>query len=271
MSRSFNTAEVARILRTPQERVRSLVRAGLCRPARRGRSYEFSFQDLVVLRAASGLLEQEVPAVRVRRALGALAEQLPEGRPLSGLRIFADGGRVAVREGGASWHPETGQTLLEFDVAELAERVKETLAAPDLSRDPLRARREFERALTQEPRDPEAACEAYRRALEFDPDLVEAYVNLGRLEHEAGDVKEAARLYHLALERSPEDPVIHFNLAVALEDCEGTTPAVSHYERALRLDPGFADAHFNLAGLYEKLGRASDALRHYLEYKKLTS
>jgi tetratricopeptide (TPR) repeat protein len=175
-----------------------------------------------------------------------------------------------VREGGAAWHPETGQTLLEFDVDELAERAEQSLTAHAEPRDPLRARREFERALTREQCDSEAACEGYRCALELDPDLVEAYVNLGRLVHEGGDVKEAARLYHLALERSPEDPVIHFNLAVALEDCQGTTPAVSHYERALELDPDFADAHFNLAGLYEKLGRGSDALRHYLEYKKLT-
>jgi tetratricopeptide (TPR) repeat protein len=70
--------------------------------------------------------------------------------------------------------------------------------------------------------------------LDLDPQLLDAYVNLGRLTHQAGDAREAARLY------------------------------------ALELDPDFADAHFNLAGLCERLGRKADALRHYQAYKKLT-
>ena len=69
MSRHLSTAEVSRILGIREARVRELARAGLCRPARSGRSYAFSFQDLVVLRAAEGLLRRKVPAARVQRAL----------------------------------------------------------------------------------------------------------------------------------------------------------------------------------------------------------
>ena len=57
-----------------------------------------------------------------------------------------------------------------------------------------------------------AASSSASRALELDPDLVDAYVNLGRIAHEAGRGLEAIRLYELALERTPEDPVLHFNL-----------------------------------------------------------
>ncbi len=274
MGRNFSTAEVARILGMRESRVRELVRSGLCRPARRGRGYAFSFQDLVVLRTAQGLLRSGVPAARVRRALAALVQQLPRDRSLSGLRIWADGREVAVGHGREAWHPETRQTLLNFEVDELVRRVEDLRREEKPSRGgdgaALRARREFERALSLEERDPEGAGAAYRRALALAPDLIDAYVNLGRLVHEAGDAHEAARLYHLALERSPEDPVIHFNLALALEDTQGAAPAVAHYERALELDPGFADAHFNVAGLYEQLDRAADALRHYHAYKKLT-
>lgn len=268
MRRGFSTAEVARILRMPQGRVRELVRAGLSRPGRRGHAYAFSFQDLVVLRAAQGLLEAGVRPGRVRRALAALLGNLPKDRPLSGMRIYADGREVVVRDGDAAWHPETGQALLQFDVDELAARAEGLEAGEGAAGED--ARREFARALALEQHDAVAARAAYERALELDPDLVDAYVNLGRLVHEAGDPQEAARLYQLALVRAPEDPVIHFNLAVALEDLRGASPAVRHYERALELDPGFADAHFNLAGLYEELGRRVEALRHYLEYKKLT-
>lgn len=274
MSRKLSTAEVGRILGMKEASVRAMVRSGLCRPTREGRRYSFSFQDLVVLRAAQGLVEEKVPAARVRGALAALVRELPEERPLSGLRIYADGRQVAVRDGDASWQPETGQTLLNFEVDQLIERVRSLRADAEVGgktrASELRARREFEQALELEDDDPEAARAAYARALELDPTLVDAYVNLGRLAHVAGDAREAARLYHLALERTPDDPVVHFNLALALEDTRGAAPAASHYERAIELDPSFADAHFNLAGLCEKLGRQAAALRHYSAYKKLT-
>jgi DNA-binding transcriptional MerR regulator len=77
ISRALSTGEVARILGMPESRVRELVRAGLCQPARHGRRYAFSFQDVVVLRAAQGLLENRVPPSRVRRALSSLAGELP--------------------------------------------------------------------------------------------------------------------------------------------------------------------------------------------------
>ncbi len=274
MQRPLTTSEVARILDLPEARVRELVRGGLCKPTRRGRRYAFSFQDLVVLRAARDLLRQHVPAARVRRALAALVRELPDGRPLSGLRIFADGRNVAVRDGDARWQPETGQTLLDFEVdrlAELVEQVQKTPApAASSANAAVLAQRAFEEALALEARDVRGAADAYRRALAGAPDLIEAWVNLGRLAHEAGDAREAVRLYHEALARSPDDPVIHFNLALALEDAIGAEPAIEHYERALALDPRFADAHYNVAGLYEQLEREREAIRHYREYKKLT-
>ena len=277
MRGNLSTAEVARILGMRPGRVRELVRWGACRPPRSGRGYSFSFQDVVVLRAARGLLEAGVAATRVRRALAALARELPPSRPLSGLRIYADGREVAVCDGDAAWHPASGQTVLNFEVdalARLVEDVHAAPAAPDAAGPSgprsARAQAEFERALALEDRDPKAARAAYERALALDAELVDAYVNLGRLAHEAGDAPEAVRLYHLALERTPDDPLVHFNLGVALEDLRGPGPAASHYTRALALDPEFADAHWNLAGLYEQLGQRADALRHYSAYKKLT-
>jgi predicted Zn-dependent protease len=273
LRRHLSTTDAARILGISEARVRELVRSGLCRPERRGRRYAFSFQELVVLRAAAGLLAKNVPPSRVGAALAALVRELPPERPLSGLRVFADGKRVAVRDGGTAWEPETGQTLLDFEVDELARRVgelREVASAPPADDPHAQAQAEFERAVDLEDDDPAAACDAYGKALALDADLVDAWVNLGRIAHESGNSKEAVRLYHEALERSADDPVIHFNLALALEDARGAAPAAAHYERALQLDPRFADAHYNLAGVCEKLGRKADALRHYHAYKKLT-
>ncbi|HEY8122197.1 MAG TPA: tetratricopeptide repeat protein, partial [Myxococcota bacterium] len=259
----------------------AFVRAGWCAPARRGRALSFSFQDLVVLRAAKSLHEARVPAARVKRALRALARELGAERALSGLRIAADGRRVVVHEDGARFEPESGQLLLDFSVDALAreaERVaRATLGVREPSGDrdaesPAHAAAldAFSEALALEERDVGSAMRAYRRALARDPSFSDAAVNLARLLHEAGRAKDAVALYQRALAHAPEDAELHYNLALALEDTAGPAAAMHHYEHALALDPRFADAHWNLAGLLEAAGRKQDALRHYRAYAKLT-
>ena len=285
----LRTADVARVLGVPPARVRRIVGADLCRPARRGQRLAFSFQDLVVLRAAHGLLLADVPVRRVRRALSELSRQIPRGRPLSGVRIYADGRHVVVRDGGKAWRPENGQLVFTFDADDLARRAgivvpvrgsrpgRERTNRQRAGREPSLAKRLqaaaawFERALALErKKDVAGAVAAYHHAIEDDPDMGDAYINLGRLVHEQGDVAEASRLYHLALSCAPEDPVAHYNLALALEDQDRLTAALSHYRRAIGIDPSFADAHFNLGRLLERLGRGEQAMRHLMTYKKLT-
>jgi len=256
-----------------------MVRAGLCRPGRRGRALEFSFQDLVVLRLAHGLLAAKIPPRRLRRALAQLTHQLPPDRPLSGVRIYADGKQVVARDGGATWRPDSGQVLFTFAVDDLTRRAHKlvTRAPGDLraARASVGGHRTawvwFERGLRlEQANDHPAARDAYQRAVEADPQLSDAYINLGRLAHEAGDPPEAVRLYHLALEASPDDPIGHYNLALALEDLPNPGAAVAHYRRAVTLDPVFADAHFNLGRLLEQLGRHAEAVQHLRTYRHLT-
>ncbi len=275
----FPSAEVARILGVSPARVRTIVRAGLCRPARNGRRLQFSFQDLVLLRAAHGLLLADIPPRRVRHSLGLLARQLPAQRPLCGVRIYADGRHVVARDGGTVWRPDSGQVVFAFDVDELARAAGVVVRVPHPRRrgelsgvQRLRsAAAWFEHALElEQTNDVTGAAAAYHRAIELDPDMADAYINLGRLAHERGDVAEAARLYHLALACAPTDPVAHYNLALALEDQGRHADSVSHYRRAVALDPDFADAHFNLSQLLERLGQSELAMRHLSIYKRLT-
>jgi tetratricopeptide (TPR) repeat protein len=274
----FGTAEVGRILNVSPQRVRELVYAGLCKPARQGRTYQFSFQDLVLLRAARGLLQQKVPGRRVRRALRELVKQLPDGRPPSGVKVYADGTNVAVRFGSTAWHPASRQMVFLFEVDQLARdarvlapgrtKGKSATAAGEQAKS---AGMWFERALLLEERhDVVGAAAAYRRAIELDPSMADASINLGRLVHQDGDPREAARLYHSALMYCPDDPIAHYNLALAMEDQDHRQEAVSHYQRAVSLAPDFADAHFNLSRLFERMGLHRQAVRHLLVYKKLT-
>src|SRR5437867_1083716 len=114
----FEIREAARILDLPEERIRSCVRAGFLTPGRGpGRKYQFTFQDLLLLKTTKGLIDSGVPARRVARLLSSLRSQLSEDMHLSGLTIYADGRRVVVGDGTARWEPDSGQFLFNFDVA----------------------------------------------------------------------------------------------------------------------------------------------------------
>src|SRR3972149_11754016 len=61
----------------------------------------YRFGDLISLRTVKQLVEQRVPARRLRRAVEALREQLAGVEaPLTELRIVSDGGGVAVQPAG---------------------------------------------------------------------------------------------------------------------------------------------------------------------------
>lgn len=250
------------------------MRAGFLTPERTaGRQLRFSFQDLVLLRAAKELVQKRVAPRRVRAALAKLRADLPQGRSLSGLSISADGGRVVVRDGSSRWNPESGQRLFDFRVAEIARRVaplaRKSAASARQAETPLRAEEWYELGCEIENGSPAEARDAYRRAIELDPDHTGAHTNLGRLLHEAGELAAAEAHYRTALRADPEDAVAAFNLGVVLEDSGREAEAVPAYEQAVAADRSAADAHYNLARLYEKLGNPAAAVRHWKSYRRL--
>ena len=99
-------------------RLRAYLRAGVLSPERGARGeLRFSFQDLLLLRKAEGLVTHRIPPHRVRRALKRLRARLADDRPLTGVSLGTEGPEVIVHEGGARWQAESGQVLLAFDRA----------------------------------------------------------------------------------------------------------------------------------------------------------
>jgi excisionase family DNA binding protein len=269
----YTTREAAKLLGLPADRVRRYIRAGFLDPPKGPRGeYRFSFQDLVVLRTAKDLSASRIPARRIRRALERLADELPGGRHLAALRITVRGGQVVVQDGGESWDPESGQRVLDFEVAELAE-----LAAPLAHRAAERAR-ELEGLEAEdwyglgwelETTVADRAEEAYRRALELDPQHADAHLNLGRLMHAFDRLDEAERHFREALELRPMDATAAFDLGVVLQDREDPQGAIAAYRRAIAADPSFADAYFNLASLFEAAGERAEAFHYLKSYRDL--
>ena len=268
----YTARDAAKVVGLTVDQVRAYVRSGFLAPARGARrELRFTFADLVLLRAAKGLVEAEIPSRRVRAALGRLRQQLPHGRPLSGVHISADGDRVVVRDGGARWQPESGQFLLDFDVAELERRVAPlTPRSADAPIDDREADGWYNLGCDLETEDVVRARAAYQRAIVIAPTHIEALVNLGRLLHEAGDLRGAEANYRRALETRPHDVIAAFNLGVALEDQGRGHEAADAYRRAIAADADCADAHYNLGRLCERLGRRLEALQHLATDRRLT-
>lgn len=267
----YRSTEVSRMLDLPVGEVRRLARAGFVSPRRGSRNeLRFSFQDLVLLRAAAGLVHARVPRARVRRALRSLRAQLPEGRPLTTVRVAADGDRVVVQDGGARWHPETGQVLLDFDVGDLARKVAPVVQAARRASTPLDAETWYRWGCDLEDAAPREAEDAYRRALAVHPDHGGAHLNLGRMLHGRGDPRAAEYHYRRAAASPTHRALAAFNLGVALEDQGLDDEALLAYARAIEADAALADAHYNASRLLERLGRGADALRHLAAYRRLT-
>ena len=245
----------------------SLVASGFVTPSRGKRNeYRFTFQDVVLLRTAYGLQQAHIAPRKIVRSLKRLRETLPSEVPLSGLRITAVGNEIAVQDGSAQRHVESGQMLFDFDVLSSAGGSISFLAKAEPAG---AAEAWFERGSALEAESKSKAEAAYRRAISLAPDYVDPWLNLGVMLCDSGRCEEAVDLYRDALRRSPEAALLHFNLAVALEDLERADEALASYEACLRLAPKLADAHYNAARLHELSGHRSQAIRHYSAYRRL--
>lgn len=266
----FGAREVEKLLRLPRRTIRSLISAGFVKPSRGPRNaWQFSFQDLILLRTAQALVDANVPARNIVKSLRQLRQRLPESMPLSGLRLRAVGDRVVVSERNARWQADSGQYLLAFD-GDPGEGSLGVIAAQTADEPSPTDADWFERGVALEQDDISAARQAYERAILADPARLDARINLGRLLHAAGQLAHAERVYRQALDVDVGDALLHFNFAVLLEDMRRKNDAMRSYEAAVKVDPSLADAHYNLALLYEDLGRPKDAIRHMASYRRLT-
>lgn len=272
--KAYSTREVAELLAIPAQRVRALARAaGLLDSSQSGKRYRFTFQDVVLLRTAKGLTEAKLDPRRVWRAIKALSAQLPPERPLSAVRVQIEGMRVVVRDNNTAWEPETGQTILDFSLQELSQKVAPLVreSVQRVSHTATTAEQWFEAALECEQMGANGEAEAaYRSVLHLQPGHVAATINLGRLRHVARALPEAEELYRRALGLEPEHPTARFNLGVVLEDRGAMEAAIAEYVEAIRIDPRVADVHYNLARLYQQAGDPQAALRHFSRFKSLT-
>ena len=257
----FSTEHVQRILGLTAKQLEYWDRLRLVSPRKEQGNRYYDFRDLIGLRTVKQLVEEGVPASRLRRALAALREKLSHVQaPLAELRVFSDGKDIVVERGGARLEPLSGQFALNFETRELDEKVR-VMAGPNAD-DWLATALEYE----AEENTRAQAIEAYDHALSIDPQKVDALLNCGTLCYEEGNLKKAAEYFMRALQVDSECALAHFNLGSVLEEVGRLEAARLHLRNAVRLDPSYPDAHYNLAFVCEKLGAQNEAQRHWEAY-----
>jgi tetratricopeptide (TPR) repeat protein len=262
----FSPEEVQRILGLNEKQLEYWDRLRLVSPRKEKGNRFYDFRDLIGLRTVKQLVEEGVPANRLRRALAALREKLSQAQaPLAELRVLSDGKDILVERGGARLEPLSGQFALNFETSELNQRVR-VIARPERNADEwLATALEYE--ALEETRA--QAIDAYERALCIDPQKLDALLNCGTLCYEEGNLKKAAEYFSRALQVDPESALAHFNLGSVLEEAGRLEAARLHLRLAVRLEPDYPDAHYNLAFVCEKLGAYNEARRHWEAYVQL--
>jgi len=254
LKRQYHTVRdiLARYPSLREDHLRYLMTCGVLRPVRRTHADTFlAFQDLAVVKQASDDLVAGASFRAVARALVAAQR----GQLAFDFRLEAAPAKILSlqRRAGDRVAGQVAPDALSGRTRAQAEEYFRAGSALD----------DGDRSKTDE------AARAYRKALELDPDLAAALINLANLHYSRDELAEAQALYERAIGIEPDFFEAHFNLGNIYHDLGRFAEAASCYHEALRLNPAYADGHFYLAVTFEKMGLSEDARPHWKAYRQL--
>lgn len=234
-----------------EDHLRYMQKWGLIRsePGADGDSYYASFPDLAVIRQADEALGEGMSFRAVLRNL--IASRV--GQLAFDFRIEAQPAKVLQLKRREAPPLAAFMDPAPVDAASSAEELFHAASVLD----------------NGDPANFEEALRAYRRALEVDPYLVPALINLANIHYARDEIAEAQALYERAIALEPDVFEAHFNLGNIFHDLGRYGQAQACYRDALKLNQAYADAHFYLAVTLEKNGQSRDARLHWREYQQL--
>jgi tetratricopeptide (TPR) repeat protein len=242
---------LARYRALREDHVRYLVKCGLLRPVMKTNTETFfAFPDLATIRLANEALGDGAAFRAVVRSLMASRQ----GQLELDFRLDAAPAKIlTLRRPAANGLPPADPASVARRDALLAEEQFRIGSALD----------DGDEATLDE------AAVAYRKALEFDPYLCAALINLANIHYRRDELVEAQALYERAIGLESDFFEAHFNLGNIYHDLARYPEAQTCYREALRLNPFYADAHFYLAVTFEKMGLSQDARPHWRAYQQL--
>jgi len=111
--------------------------------------------------------------------------------------------------------------------------------------------------------DIDRAEQAYRKALEYNPQNSDALNGIGSVLGRRGRVEEAILYFRQALEMDPNNIEAYHNMGLALTNQDRLDEALQYYGRALEVDPEHANTLCNMGLILSKQGKIYEAVEHY--------
>jgi superkiller protein 3 len=108
-----------------------------------------------------------------------------------------------------------------------------------------------------------AAADFNRLAIERDPKLAQAYVNLISLYGRLNEPDKASEAYRESVSINPKSAEAHYNYGVLRYSQGRRAEAQAAFEKAIAADPGYAEAHHNLGAVFQETGRLAAAQRAF--------
>jgi tetratricopeptide (TPR) repeat protein len=236
-----------------EDHLRYMMKCGIVRPVlRTNADVFFAFPDLPAIKQANEALEQGIAFRSIARTLIAARQ----GQLEFDFRIDAAPAKILTLRRPAADRPEPIRPDITMPRAQDTQMAEEYFRAGSALDD------------GDESRMDDAAA-AYRRALELDPYLVAALINLANIHYSRDELVEAQALYERAIGLESDFFEAHFNLGNIYHDLGRFGEAQSCYREALKLNPFYADAHFYLAVTFEKMGLSQEARPHWRAYRQL--
>jgi Tfp pilus assembly protein PilF len=119
----------------------------------------------------------------------------------------------------------------------------------------------------------EQAEAAYKRALEINPDLIDAYNGLATIYNAQGMFDEAAMGTEASTRASAfpggGSADMLYNQGVIFWNSNRFPEALEQFERAIQANPSYAAAHFMLGRAYLNAGKLDEALKAFESYLEL--
>jgi len=106
------------------------------------------------------------------------------------------------------------------------------------------------------------AINSFQSAVEIDPDLTDAWINLGQL-HAAIKSKMAGKFFDNAIRVDPKNPVALHAKADYLTSKDDLNGAIALYKEINTTDPQYEDGYFNAGLLYMELDSLDQAYRQF--------
>jgi tetratricopeptide (TPR) repeat protein len=254
---------LSRILDVSTVRLRRWLRLSLIQPiASESRIPYFDFHQVAFIKQLLELVESGASLGQIQRGIEQAKRLLPRGESLtaSWLNIARDG-RVLLRLRDRLVD-HTGQRYFDFDAAGdgestlLAEAVRSSFH--DLCDEGL--------ALEDDGRLEEAA-EAYRRALQLEPQHPTLHFDLGNVLFQLNRVSKSIAQFQEAVRGDPDFAMAWHNLGSVHAQADQWEAAERCLRKTLSLVPTYADSHFTLAEVLRRQGRHGEAAEHQHAYQ----